>query len=63
MVGSNSSLREPSPATDLDGIMTCQGWGLQVAGFVTVEEYRYACSGNLRKLPELACRYSSTVAP
>ena len=41
-VGSNScpTWREPSPATDLDGIMACQGWGLLVVrtvnGFVTV---------------------------
>ena len=28
MVGSNGCLKEPSPATDLDGIMACQGWGL-----------------------------------
>ena len=41
------------PATDLDGRMACQGWGLEVArttnGFFTVEEYRYASSGNLRQ--------------
>ena len=29
-------------------------------GFVTVE-YRFASSGNLRRLPKLAKRYSSTV--
>ena len=45
MVGSNSCLKEQSPATDLDGIMAYQGWELQVAltegltanGFVMVE--------------------------
>ena len=30
-------------------------------GFVTVEEYRFASSSNLRRLPELVKRYSSTV--
>ena len=68
MVGSNGCLKEQSLATDLDGIMACQDWGLQVArspqtaiGFVTVEEYCYASSGNLHRLPELALQYSSTV--
>ena len=28
MVGSNGCLKEPSPATDLDGIMAYQGWEL-----------------------------------
>ena len=43
MDGSNDYLREPSPATDLDGIMACQGWGLEVArtgnSFVTEEHF------------------------
>ena len=51
MVGSNCCIKEP--ATDLDGIMAYQGWELQVAwtanAFVTVEEYRFASSGNLRE--------------
>ena len=28
MVGSNGCLKDPSPATDLDGIMAFQGWEL-----------------------------------
>ena len=43
MVGSSGCLKEQSPATDLDDIMACQGWELQVARtsnrFVTVEDY------------------------
>ena len=30
-VGSNGCLKEPSPTTDLDGIMACHGWEIQVA--------------------------------
>ena len=58
MVGSNGCLRKPRPATDLDGIMACQGRELSetwtASGFVTVEEYHCASSGNLRRLSELA---------
>ena len=65
MVGSNGCLREPSPATDLDGIMASHGWDLEAArtatGFVTVEEYSFTSCGNLRRLPELAKQHSSTV--
>ena len=48
--------REPSRATDLDGIMACEGWGFVARTakvFVTVEEYRNASWGDLRRLPEL----------
>ena len=39
----------------LEGIMVCQGWGLQVAqttnGFVTVEVDHFASLGSLPRLP------------